>query len=351
MEQNAADVNLQSSQAHDLEVDLTRMILAGDIGGTKTLIGLFDFATRRPTPIDVRAFATTDYPSLPAIIDAFRADQPAMPPIDAAVFGIAGPIIDQSAEMTNVDWTVERDELIRSLGIGHVHLLNDLEAMAYGVPALNRDELVTLQEGEPRPDGNLALIAAGTGLGEALLHYVDGRYRPVPSEGGHTDFAARTDREIELLKFLRDRYGRAELEHVLSGPGILNLSDLTHQSGEGEAVAHPEGKAPDQPEAVTQSALENTCDRCVEALNMFVEAYGAAAGNLALTAVASGAFIGGGIAPQILPALQSGRFIHAFNDKGPMRPLLEAVSVKVILNPESGLLGAAMYASSMVSRP
>ena len=160
------------------------MILAGDIGGTKTLIGLFDSATGRPTPVDVRTFATTEFSGLPAIIDAFCLEQPKSSSIDAAVFGIAGPIIDQSAEMTNVEWRVDRNELVDTLGTPHVHLLNDLEAMAYGVPVLTRDELVTLQAGNPRPNGNLALIAAGTGLGEALLHYLDGRYRPIPSEGG-----------------------------------------------------------------------------------------------------------------------------------------------------------------------
>lgn len=325
------------------------MILAGDIGGTKTLIGLYDDSTRRPTPIDVRAFATTEFSGLPAIIDAFRGEQPKSSSIDAAVFGIAGPIIDQSAEMTNVEWRVDRNVLVDTLGIPHVHLLNDLEAMGYGVPVLNRDELVILQTGNPRSDGNLALIAAGTGLGEALLHYVDGRYRPIPGEGGHTDFAARTDRELELVRFLIERYGRAELEHVLSGPGILTLSEFTHRGRLCEALDHLDGDVPDIPAEVSRSALAGTCACCVEALNMFVEAYGAAAGNLALAAVTSGVFIGGGIAPQILPALQDGRFLRAFNDKGPMRPLLESVRVQVILNPESGLLGAAVYAREMLS--
>lgn len=325
------------------------MILAGDIGGTKTLIGLYDDSTRRPTPIDVRAFATTEFSGLPAIIDAFRGEQPKSSSIDAAVFGIAGPIIDQSAEMTNVEWRVDRKVLVDTLGIPHVHLLNDLEAMGYGVLVLNRDELVILQTGNPRSDGNLALIAAGTGLGEALLHYVDGRYRPIPSEGGHTDFAARTDRELELVRFLIERYGRAELEHVLSGPGILTLSEFTHRGRLCEALDHLDGDVPDIPAEVSRSALAGTCACCVEALNMFVEAYGAAAGNLALAAVTSGVFVGGGIAPQILPALQDGRFLRAFNDKGPMRPLLESVRVQVILNPESGLLGAAVYAREMLS--
>jgi glucokinase len=326
------------------------MILAGDIGGTKTLIGLFAAGARRPTPVAVRTFPTTAYPGLPAIIEEFRAAHPDLRDIDAAVFGVAGPIINQSAEMTNVDWRVDGAELVRVLGVRHVRLLNDLEAMAYGILVLEPDELSTLQTGHNREDGNLALIAAGTGLGEALLHRVADRYLPVASEGGHTDYAARTDRELELVTFLRDRYGRAEVEHVLSGPGLINLSDFTHQDGPCVALARQDDDGPDVPAEITKAALANECARCVEALDLFVAAYGAAAGNLALTAVTTGGvFIGGGIAPRILPALaHNNRFMQAFTDKGPMRPLLEAMPVHVILNPQSGLLGAAVYANRWV---
>ena len=181
-----------------------------------------------------------------------------------------------------------------------------------------------------------------------MLHHVDGRYVPVPSEGGHADFAARTDREIEFALYLRKRFGRAEIEHVLSGPGLLNLSDFTHLGGRCEALAHI-GESPDAPAEVSAAALSGRCPHCAEALNMFVEAYGACAGNLALTAVTTGGvFIGGGIAPRILPALETGRFTTVFNDKGPMRPMLEQMPVSVILNPESGLLGAAVYANAMI---
>ncbi len=324
------------------------MILAGDIGGTKTLIGLFHPAARRPTPVDVREFRTTTYGGLPAIIDEFFGAQRGRTVINTAAFGVAGPIINQSAEMTNVEWRVDGAELIRMLGIPHVRLLNDLEAMAYGVTVLDSHEVLTLQVGTPRADGNIALVAAGTGLGESVLHQVGGRYLPVASEGGHTDFAGRTDRELELVRFLRERYGRAELEHVLSGPGLLNLSEFTHQDGRCAALARHDEEGPDVPAEVTRSALANECPKCVEALALFVAAYGAAAGNLALTAVTTGGvFIGGGIAPRILPALSNGQFISAFVDKGPMRPLLEAMPVQVILNPESGLLGAAVYANTM----
>lgn len=323
------------------------MILAGDIGGTKTLIGLFDAAPRRPAPIDVREFRTTAYPGLPAILDEFRAAQRGHA-LRAAVFGVAGPIINQSAEMTNVEWRVDGSEVARVLELPHVRLLNDLEAMAYGVTVLEAHELHPLQAGTPRAGGSIALIAAGTGLGESVLHHVDGRYVPLASEGGHTDFAARTDREIDLVQFLRGRYGRAELEHVLSGPGLMNLAVFTHPDGPCRRLAGA-ADVVDTPAEVTASALAGDCPRCIEAVDLFVSAYGAAAGNLALTAVTTGGvFIGGGIAPRIVPALESGGFVAAFNDKGPMRPLLEAMPVQVILNAQAGLLGAAVHASTLL---
>jgi glucokinase len=324
------------------------MILAGDVGGTKTLIGLFETHRQRPVRVAMRTFPTTKFPGLPAIIETFYREHGSRPQVTSAAFGVAGPVIDQHAEMTNVPWRVDASEIGGTFGFPRVRLLNDLEAMAHGLPVLNPDELKPIQIGTPRPDGNLALIAAGTGLGEAVLHWVDGRYVPVASEGGHADFAARTDREIDFLRFLRKRFGRAEIEHVLSGPGLLNLSDFTHLDGPREAQAHA-GASPDTPAEVSAAALSGKCPRCVEALNMFVEAYGASAGNLALTAVTTGGvFIGGGVAPRLLPVLENGRFTEAFNDKGPMRPMLEQIPVSVILNPETALLGAAVYANGML---
>jgi glucokinase len=203
-----------------------------------------------------------------------------------------------------------------------------------------------LQDGVARTDGNAAVIAAGTGLGEAYLHRVDGRLQPFASEGGHADFAPRTDREIELLRMLRDEYGRAEVEHVLSGPGLLNLHRLTHG---GRDCPSMRGLDPiDAPAGVSRGALEGRCASCVEALEMFVSAYGAEAGNLALRGVAiAGVFVGGGIAPKILPALKNGPFIDAFRDKGLMTELASRIPVKVILNKEAGLLGAAVYAQEL----
>jgi glucokinase len=322
------------------------MILAADIGGTKTLIGLFDFAAPRPAAIDVQSFPTTAFAGIGAIVEAFLAKQPQRPPIESAAFGVAGPVINQRAQMTNVEWAVDAGELRSGFGFRHVRLLNDLEAMAYGVPALNATEVRVLQEGTTKEQSNIALIAAGTGLGQAVLHYVGGGYTPLPSEGGHSDFAARTDRELDLVRYLTRQYGRAEIEHVLCGRGLVNLSDFTHQAAGCEDPASG-GKPPDMPATVSALGLARSCRHCVEALDMFVEAYGAAAGNLALTAVTrGGVFVGGGIAPKILPALENGLFVKAFNAKEPMREMLEGMPVRVILNPQTALLGAAVYASA-----
>ena len=323
------------------------MILAGDIGGTKTLIGLFEPRDSRPVPVDVQSFPTTEFPGLLDIINAFFADTAQRPSISAAAFGVAGPVINQTAQMTNVEWCVDAVQVAEGFDLPQVTLLNDLQAMAYSVPVLDGDELHPLQRGTKRLDGNMGIIAAGTGLGGSLLHRLSDRRVPMASEVGHSDFAPRTDREIAFLRFIRDRYGRAEIEHLLCGPGLVNLSDFTHQDRPCGVSPGP----PEDPAGVSSAALEGTCDACVEALEMFVEAYGAAAGNLALVGVTTGGmFIGGGIAPRILPALQSGRFIDAFCDKGLMRPLVEVMPVHVILNPDAGLLGAAVYANALTRK-
>lgn len=317
------------------------MILAGDIGGTKTLIGLFAPDADRPQPVDVQSFPTTEYAGLPDIIEAFFAIRPARPHVAVAAFGVAGPVIDQTAQMTNVEWRVDSAELVARFQFPHVRLLNDLEAMAYAVPVLDGDELTPLQAGARQRDGNIGLVAAGTGLGGALLHRVGSRYIPVASEIGHSDFAARTDRELELVRFLRARHGRCEIEHVLCGPGLVNLAEFTHQRNSCDAITHVDAAA-----EVSKSALDRSCPCCVEALDMFVDAYGAVAGNLALIGVTTGGvYIGGGIAPRILPALQTGRLIAAFRDKPPMDDLLDRMPVHVILNSDAGLIGAAVYAN------
>jgi glucokinase len=267
------------------------MLLAGDLGGTKTLLGLFERGEPRPRPAESHSYPTRQFKSFTAILDAFARDLGRTLTVEAAAIGVAGPIVDQKARLTNVDWGVTAAEIARRLDTRHIALLNDLEAMAKSVAVLNDDELVVLQRGTARRDGTAVVIAAGTGMGQAYLHRVDGRLVPVPSEGGHADFAARTDREMDLVRMLREQYGRAEVEQVISGLGIVNLYRFTHGATDCEAVR----ELPDDevPAAVSQAALEGRCDRCIEALSMFVEAYGAETGNLALRGVAAGGvFIG-----------------------------------------------------------
>lgn len=324
------------------------MILAGDVGGTKTLLALFEPAERRPTPVALHTYVTNDHDSFTDILNAFARDVPRPFTVTAAAIGVAGPVIARRARLTNITWDIAADEITARFGTPRVALLNDLEAMANSVEVLAPAEFVSLQDGVARTDGNAVVIAAGTGLGQAYLHRVGGHLRPVPSEGGHADFAARTDREIELVRMLRDLYGRAEVEHVLSGPGLVNLYRFTHRGGECTVVG--DTSAPDAPALVSQAAMAGRCQFCADALRMFVGAYGAETGNLALRGVAtSGVYVGGGIAPKILSAIQGGTFMDAFLAKGRMSDLLAKMPVKVILTPEAGLIGAAVHALGMLS--
>jgi glucokinase len=325
------------------------MLLAGDIGATKTLIGLFAPAEARPRLVDVRTVTTLDYDSLETIIARFLDEHPAAGTITAATFGVAGPIVEQVARLTNVPWEVDAAAVRDLFGFPDLTLLNDLQAMAYSVPVLEPDELEVLQPGVRAPTGNAALIAAGTGLGEALLHYVDGRFIPSPTEGGHADYAPRTPREIGLLQALIRWHGRGEYEQVLSGPGLVNIHRYVHDgspcgAGEGEDISS-------NPAMISAAGLDGRCRLCIETLDLFVTAYGAEAGNLALHSLASaGVFVGGGIAPKILPALRTGTFMDAFRDKGLMTDFLSQVPVSVILNDRAGLLGAAVHANETTSR-
>jgi glucokinase len=322
------------------------MLLAGDIGGTKTLLGLFDSAPLRPRPVLVRSFGTLDYDDLSTMIAAFLNESEALRTgVETACFGVAGPVIDEAATLTNVPWRVEARRVASAFGFRRVGLINDLEAMAWSVPVLHESEVHTLQEGVALRGGNIALIAAGTGLGQALLHDVGGRFVPSASEGGHADFAARTEREMALVRDLTARYGRAEVEYVVSGRGLVNVHRVAHQH---PCRAGVDLEAPDAPAEISTAALERRCPGCVETLDMFVDAYGAEAGNLALRTVSTGGlFIGGGIAPKILPALTTGAFMRALLAKPPLDAMLAKMPVKIILNAEAGLLGSAVFAADL----
>ena len=325
------------------------LLLAGDIGGTKSLLGVFDAGARRPRPLAIRSFTTRDYDGLDAIVAEFLRDD-AVPggSIESACFGLAGPVLGHRARLTNVPWTVDALELAAHFHIPRVDLLNDLESAAYGVTVLEPSEVHVLREGEPATTGSVALIAAGTGLGEALLHNVNGRFLPLPLEGGHADFAARNEREIRLLRWLIERHGRATVEDVVSGRGLINIHQVVHTS---RCSVVDDVTSPGAAAAISKAALDRRCAGCVESLEMFVEAYGAEAGNLALRMVTTGGcFIGGGIAPKSLPALTDGRFLRAFSAKPPLADLLAKMSVKIVLNDQLGLIGASVFAAVTPTR-
>ena len=339
------------------------LLLAGDIGGTKTLLGLFTPKADRPSAIDVGEFVTLDYAGLEPMIEAFLESRGVEPRhIEAASLGAAGAVTDEVARMTNVPWLVDAAAISERLKFRRTHVLNDLEALAYGVTVLESDELTMLQRGVPHANGNAAVIAAGTGLGEALLLNVDGRFVPGASEGGHSDFAARTPREIELLRDLTRIYGRVSYEAILSGPGLVNVYQFTHQSFGTSPVrtlgaispshlCEAIGRVSDPqelPARISRAAMEGACEKCAEALEIFIGVYGAEAGNIALRTVATaGVYIGGGIAPKILPALESGTFLDAFRSKEPMADFIATIPIAVIMNPDAGLLGAAVHAQQV----
>ncbi|MEO6223749.1 MAG: glucokinase [Vicinamibacterales bacterium] len=331
------------------------MLLAGDIGGTKTLLGLFERDRDRPRQLVVREYATLDFDSLDELTEVFLDDTRAASSLTAVCVGVAGPVTGLVARLTNVPWLADLSALADRLGGCPVRLLNDLEAMAHAVSVLDPHEVAVLQEGVAVPGGNAAIIAAGTGLGEALLHNVDGQFVPSASEGGHADFAARTPRELALVEHLTAIYGRVDHDRVICGRGLVNIFGFTHGvtgtvTSKACGVVEPDVEESELPAAISACALGGRCEQCAEALDMFVEAYGAEAGNLALRSMATaGIYLGGGIAPKILSALESGAFLDAFCDKAPLSDLLRTIPVSVILNPAAGLLGAAVRASSLGS--
>ena len=331
------------------------MILAGDVGGTKVHLALYDFEGGRLHWVRDEKFPAAEYSSLDAVVQKFLGDQAdRTQEIVAACFGCPGPVRDGRLKLTNLPWTLDARDLAKSLGIEHIFLINDLEANGYGIPELTPESIFTLQSAEVGAIGHRGLIAAGTGLGEALLIW-DGKSRhvPIPSEGGHCDFAARTDREVQLLEYLRRTLkGRVSFERVVSGLGLQNLYGFFRDEvGIEEPAWLRERLEAEDPNAVIGSCAEDgTSELCHETMQLFAAAYGAETGNIALKVLATGGmYLGGGIAPKILKTLQSGSFVEAFVDKGRLRPVLEAMPVRVILDDTCALLGAAAYAEARAS--
>jgi len=322
------------------------MILAGDIGGTNTRLGLFKVDGKRLTAVVEGVFASREHKSLEEIVSAFVSEHDLT--VEDACFGVAGLVRNGRCEGVNLPWVVDRRELARALGIDAVGLINDLEANGYGISALEASDFLVLNEGTPDASGNAAIIAAGTGLGEAGLYWDGSDYRPIASEGGHADFAPRDNLEIQLLRYLQAQFTHVSWERVLSGPGLFNIYKFLRDTGRGEEPGWLADAIRDRDAApvISKAALEGRSALCVQALNLFVASYGAEAGNLALKFLAAGGiFVGGGIAPKIIEKLKDSTFITAFTSKGRLETLLEAIPVRVILNDKAALLGAGRCAA------
>ena len=322
------------------------MILAGDVGGTKVHLALYDFTKGSLQHTRDARFPARDYSGLEEIVKEFLgADE-----VTSACFGVPGPVRDGRLRLTNLPWTLDSRELAHNLKIQHVFLINDLEANGYGIAELKPDQIYTLSEGDPSQIGNRALIAAGTGLGQGLLIWNGKQHIPMPSEGGHTDYGPRNEDEIDLLRFLKQKYsGRVSYERVISGMGLTNIYDfLRDVRGMEEPKWLGDRLAAGDPNVIiTEMALAAKSEICERALDMFVSAYGAEAGNLALKVLSiGGLYIGGGIGPRILEKLKDGTFMKAFTDKGRLSQLLINMPVRVILESRAALLGAAAYAEA-----
>lgn len=324
------------------------MILAGDIGGTKTLLALFDETEgiRQVRKIREQSFPSKEHGSLEDIVGRFLNKTPGES-VEAGCFGVAGPVINGRCQTTNLPWTLEEAALARILGVPRVKLLNDVEAAAYGILHLSPKDLHLLNAVETKRQGNIAVIAAGTGLGEAILYWDGAHHHPIATEGGHTEFAPRTEQQIELLQYLRRKFGaHVSYERLLSGPGIHNIYNFLRETAFAEPRWLAERIENNDPGAViSQLALANEHPLCTATLDLFCSIYGAEAGNLVLKTMGIGGVrIGGGIAPKIIPALEKGGFVEAFTAKGRFSELLENVEVAVALNVDAPLIGAAHYA-------
>ena len=322
------------------------MFLAGDIGGTKTNLALFSVHDGKLRQVEKKSFPSQEHSGLVPVLQDFLKNNPRR--IDGACFGIAGPIVEGKVKTTNLPWVVDSQEIERAFKLKSVTLLNDLEAGAYGLFTLEPDELFILNEGVSGRRGNKVLIAAGTGLGEATLFDDGGEYHPSASEGGHGDFAPTDETQIDLLRYLIQKFGHVSYERVVSGPGIANIYDFFRDSGrleEPDWLKQKIAAAEDPSVIISQEGLAGSSAICAQTLELFVSIYGAEAGNLALRGKSTGGvYIGGGIAPKILAKLKDGSFMRAFLDKGRYRNFLSSVPVRVVLNAEAALQGAAFYA-------
>ena len=330
-------------------------VLAGDIGGTKTILQIADIFPNTFRVVHEQTYESRQYPEFLPLVKEFL--KGATSRIDlilaSACFGIAGPVTGREARTTNLPWHIDADVCVRELKISNVALINDFQAIGYGIDGLTDEDIVELQQGKEQKGGTRAVIGAGTGLGEGILVSRGDRYEILASEGGHVDFGPTDELQMEMLKFLRSRFNRVTYERVVSGPGLENIveflcdHDPRNVSAELKAlVASGDGAA-----HISKFASEKNDPLARKALELFCSIYGAQAGNLALTCLATGGvYVAGGIAPKILSFLKDGTFMRAFRDKGRMSPLMDAMPVRVVTNPKVGLIGAALMAERMVGK-
>lgn len=327
------------------------MILAGDVGGTKCNLALFSEENGKLTAVFQQRFASKEFAQFDRIVKEFsRQAAPYMAGdrIVAAGFGVAGPVINNRVRATNLPWTVDTENLIDVLKVKQVVVLNDLGATGHSIEHLPKEDFCVLNRGTVEPGGTKALLAAGTGLGQAILVWNGTRYQVVPSEGGHSDFAPHTEQQIELLRFMRRRYPQVSWELILSGRGFRTLHEFLAPN-----VLHPSFEDPDADPApeITRQGLDKSCPVCVETLDLWTGVYGAEAGNLALKVLAlGGVFVAGGIAVKILEKMKDGTFFKAFQDKWRFEALLNNVPVSVILNESAPLIGAAYEALAAIEK-
>jgi glucokinase len=321
------------------------VILAGDIGGTNSRLAFFDVSNGNFRLVSASVFPSRQYSGLDEIVSRF-VDSSALHP-DAACFGVAGPVRNGRVETSNLPWTIEAKRLAEELKLKKTLLINDLEANAWGISTLDSKDVLCLNQVKGQPVGNQAVIAAGTGLGEAGMYWDGTRHHIFACEGGHCDFAPRNDLEIELLQYLSARFDHVSYERIVSGPGLVNVFYFLRDTGRG---AEPnwlteEMQSADPAAAISRAAVEGKCPLCEHALDLFITVYAAEAGNLALKLLATGGvYLGGGIAPKLVSKLAGPLFMQSFIGKGRMQPLLEAIPVKVITNDKTALMGAARCA-------
>ena len=322
------------------------MILAGDIGGTNARLAYFQSQNGHLNLVSERVYPSREHSEFGEIVTQFLKDSGSRP--EVACFGIAGPVRDGRVETSNLPWVIEQSRLAKQISLPSTWLINDLEASAWGIGALSPGDLVPLNHVSGHVSGNQAVIAAGTGLGQAGLYWDGSHHQVFACEGGHCDFAPQGELQIELLRYLAARFEHVSYERILSGPGLVNVYDFLRDQGKEKETPEfaAELKNGDAAAAISRAAIDGTSSLAVQALDLFIDVYGAEASNLALKTMATGGlFLSGGISPKILSKLQGPRFMQAFVHKGRLRPLVESIPVQVVTNEKAGLLGAARCAA------